>query len=57
MVMNFAFCIDKRKKWANSQYVESFVDWSKVAVDTPIVNTDHINREKKLRGEKNEERS
>jgi hypothetical protein len=33
------FCIDKRKKWANSQYVESFVDWSKVAVDTPILVT------------------
>lgn len=34
------FCIDKRKKWANSQYVESFVDWSKVAVDTPILVND-----------------
>lgn len=36
------FCIDKRKKWANSQYVESFVDWSKVAVDTPILVRDSI---------------
>lgn len=28
------------KKWANSEYVEPPIDWSKVAVDTPIlVNT------------------
>ena len=26
-----------KKKWANSEYVEPFVDWSKVAVDTPIL--------------------
>ena len=39
------FCIDKRKKWANSQYVESSVDWSKVAVDTPILVRDSANLE------------
>ena len=33
------FCIDRRKKWANSEYVEPSVDWSKVAVDTPILVT------------------
>ena len=33
------FCRDARKKWANSEYVEPFVDWSKVAVDTPILVT------------------
>lgn len=30
-------CGDKRIKWANSEYVEPPVDWSKVAVDTPIL--------------------
>lgn len=30
-------CISARKKWANSEYVEPPVDWSKVAVDTPIL--------------------
>jgi hypothetical protein len=34
------FCIDKRKKWVNSEYVEPPVDWSKVAVDTPILVND-----------------
>ena len=28
------------KKWANSEYVEPPVDWSKVAVDTPILVRD-----------------
>lgn len=28
------------KKWANSEYVEPPVDWSKVAVDTPILVND-----------------
>jgi hypothetical protein len=32
-----ANCIDARKKWANSEYVKPPVDWSKVAVDTPIL--------------------
>lgn len=39
------FCIDKRKKWANSKYVEPPVDWSKVAVDTPILVRDSANLE------------
>lgn len=36
------YCGDKADKWANSEYVEPPIDWSKVAVDTPIlVNTDN----------------
>lgn len=34
-------CRDARKKWANSEYVEPPVDWSKVAVDTPILVRDN----------------
>lgn len=34
-------CGNKRIKWANSEYVEPSVDWSKVAVDTPILVTDN----------------
>jgi hypothetical protein len=34
-----ADCIGARKKWANSEYVGPPVDWSKVAVDTPILVT------------------
>lgn len=33
--------ISARKKWANSEYVEPPVDWSKVAVDTPILVRDN----------------
>ena len=33
-------CNDAIKKWANSEYVEPPVDWSKVAVDTPILVRD-----------------
>lgn len=33
-------CADQRIKWANSEYVGSSVDWSKVAVDTPILVND-----------------
>lgn len=33
------------KKWANSKYVEPPVDWSKVAVDTPILVRDSANLE------------
>lgn len=29
------------KEWANSEYVEPPVDWSKVAVDTPILVRDY----------------
>lgn len=38
-------CISARKKWANSEYVEPPVDWSKVAVDTPILVRDSANLE------------
>ena len=31
-----------KKKWANSEYVEPPIDWSKVAVDTPILVRDNI---------------
>ena len=31
------FCNDEIEKWANSEYIEPPVDWSKVAVDTPIL--------------------
>ena len=30
------YCNEEIEKWANSEYVEPPVDWSKVAVDTPI---------------------
>lgn len=33
----FGFCYDGLRDWANSEYVESPVDWSKVPVDTPIL--------------------
>lgn len=33
-------CGYKRVKWANSEYVEPPIDWSKVAVDTPILVSD-----------------
>ena len=32
----YSDCNGKTLKWANSEYVESPVDWSKVAVDTHI---------------------
>lgn len=38
-------CGDKRINWANSEYVEPPVDWSKVAVDTPILVRDSANLE------------
>nr|DAI23694.1 MAG TPA: putative AdoMet-dependent methyltransferase [Caudoviricetes sp.] len=36
-------CIGARKRWANSEYVEPPVDWTKVAVDTPILVADNGN--------------
>ena len=33
-------CNDMIEKWANSEYVEPPIDWSKVAVDTPILVRD-----------------
>ena len=39
---SYVYCGDKTEKWANSKYVEPPVDWSKVAVDTPILVRDNI---------------
>lgn len=39
------YCSDEIEKWANSEYVELPVDWSKVAVDTPILVRDHKSNE------------
>lgn len=33
-------CDEKIKEWADSEYVEQPVDWSKVPVDTPILVKD-----------------
>lgn len=30
-------CGLNKEEWANNEYVESLIDWSKVAVDTPIL--------------------
>nr|UVN02489.1 MAG: hypothetical protein [Bacteriophage sp.] len=38
-------CKNARKRWANSEYVEPPVDWSKVAVDTPILVRDNASLE------------
>lgn len=38
-------CADQRIKWANSEYAEPSVDWSKVAVDTPILVRDSASLE------------
>lgn len=37
---SYVYCGDKAEKWANSKYVEPPIDWSKVAVDTPILVND-----------------
>lgn len=39
---SYVYCGDITKKWANSEYVEPPIDWSKVAVDTPILVRDNI---------------
>ena len=36
----YSNCNEKILKWANSEYVEPPVDWSNVAVDTPILVRD-----------------
>lgn len=36
-VNSCADCENQIEKWANSEYVEPPVDWSKVPVDTPIL--------------------
>lgn len=33
------YCRNEADRWANSEYVEPPIDWSKVAVDTPILVT------------------
>lgn len=33
-------CEEARKEWANNEYVEPPVDWSKVPVDTPVLVRD-----------------
>lgn len=38
-------CEDETDKWANSEYVEPSIDWSKVAVDTPILVRDYTSLE------------
>ena len=40
--LGYSDCNEKTLKWANSEYVEPPVDWSKVAVDTPIFVRDSI---------------
>lgn len=35
-------CRGSVEKWANSEYVEPPIDWSKVAVDTPILVRDNV---------------
>lgn len=42
-------CDGEAKKWLNSEYVEPPVDWSKVAVDTPILVKDINDEEWKKR--------
>lgn len=42
---SYVYCGDKTEKWANSEYAELPVDWSKVAVDTPILVRDSANLE------------
>lgn len=39
------YCGNEADKWANSEYVEPPVDWSKVAVDTPILVRDSADLE------------
>ena len=38
----FGSCYDGFRDWVNSEYVEPPVDWSKVAVDTPILVRDNM---------------
>ena len=38
-------CRNAVEKWANSEYVEPSVDWTKVPVDTPILVRDYESRE------------
>lgn len=38
-------CNDMIEKWANSEYIEPPVDWTKVPVDTPILVRDFVGDE------------
>ena len=38
-------CRGKAEKWANSEYIEPPIDWTKVAVDTPILVRDSVSLE------------
>lgn len=38
-------CRNAVERWANSEYVEHSVDWTKVPVDTPILVRDYENHE------------
>lgn len=40
-----AICPFAVEKWANSEYVEPPIDWTKVAVDTPILVRDSVSLE------------
>lgn len=40
--MDDGSCVSARKKWANSEYVEPLIDWSKIAVDTPILVRNNV---------------
>lgn len=42
-------CMAKAMEWANSEYVEPPVDWSKIPVDTPILVRDSESSEWKRR--------
>lgn len=42
---SYGYCGGKMEKWANSEYVEPPVDWSKVVVDTPVLVRDSANLE------------
>lgn len=44
-ISNTDFCTSAREKWANSEYVEPPIDWSKVAIDTPVLVRDNASLE------------
>lgn len=39
---NYGNCAQKAIAWADAEYIEPEVDWSKVAVDTPILVKDSM---------------
>lgn len=41
----YTSCRSGIEKWANSEYVEPPIDWTKVAVDTPILVRDSVSLE------------